>query len=40
MSRNAIQRAAVVPAVSHRFVPGASIAFDAAHRAERSRANR
>ncbi|WP_269112842.1 hypothetical protein [Burkholderia territorii] len=40
MSRNAIQRADVVPALSNRFVPGASIAVDAAHRAERSRANR
>ncbi|KVQ64826.1 hypothetical protein WT23_12150 [Burkholderia territorii] len=40
VSRNAIQRADVVPALSNRFVPGASIAFDAAHRAERSGANR
>ncbi|MGP8471768.1 MULTISPECIES: hypothetical protein [Burkholderia] len=40
MSRNAIQLTGVFPALSNRFVPGASIAFDAAHRAERNRANR
>jgi len=40
VSRNAIQLTGVFPALSNRFVPGASIAFDAAHRAERNRANR
>ncbi|MFP3625643.1 hypothetical protein [Burkholderia sp. SIMBA_024] len=40
MSRNAIQRTEVSPALSNRFAPAASIAFDAAHRAEQNRANR
>ncbi|WP_272148450.1 hypothetical protein [Burkholderia cepacia] len=40
MSRNAIQRSGVFPAISNRFAPGAAIAFDAAHRAEPNRVNR
>ncbi|KVH45989.1 hypothetical protein WL93_05330 [Burkholderia diffusa] len=40
VSRNAIQRTGVFPALSNRFVPGAPIAFDAARRAERNGANR
>ncbi|WP_175733037.1 hypothetical protein [Burkholderia ambifaria] len=40
VSRNAIQRTEVSPALSNRFAPAASIAFDAAHRAEQIRANR
>jgi hypothetical protein len=40
VSRNAIQRTGVFPAVSNRFVPGASSAFDAAHRAEPGPVNR
>jgi hypothetical protein len=40
VSRNAIPRTEVSPALSSRFAPAASIAFDAAHRAEQNRANR
>ncbi|WP_279609214.1 hypothetical protein [Burkholderia anthina] len=40
MSRIAIQRTGVFPVIGNGFAPGASIAFDAAHRAEKHPANR
>ncbi|MFP3507006.1 hypothetical protein [Burkholderia sp. SIMBA_062] len=40
VSRNAIRRTEIFPAIRNQFAPRASIAFDAAHRAEQNRANR